>query len=368
MKIPSKILPLTEKQDRCSTFMFRDDHTFLVGHNLDESYEVPGVIAINKRNVQKTSISFFEILTAQKPPSPTCNWTSRYGSVTFNALGREFPDGGINEAGLYIQEMTLAETVFPQDNTRPKMFMMQWMQYQLDNFDAVKLVLASSTQIVLDGWEWHFFVSDIDGNCASIEFLEGKPSIHTGSSMPVPVLCNTHYPQEIEKLEQYEGFGGDKPVDLHDKTIPRFVHATHMIQNPPDPVSIDYGFEILKTLERGSTRWSYIIDVYNQSVCFHTSLAKERKYFDIPAFDLSCDTPARMLDIHSNLKDNVAGHFVDFSLQLNRQFVEALADALSPSAEIIGVIEAHRNTVQNVIKTVSEYPDSTTCVPQKTEA
>jgi choloylglycine hydrolase len=26
-------------------------------------------------------------------------WTSRYGSITFNQYGREFPSGGINEKG-----------------------------------------------------------------------------------------------------------------------------------------------------------------------------------------------------------------------------------------------------------------------------
>jgi hypothetical protein len=49
----------------CSTFLLRQSQTFLIGHNLDAPYLVPGVVVCNPRHIQKTSMSFFELVSAQ---------------------------------------------------------------------------------------------------------------------------------------------------------------------------------------------------------------------------------------------------------------------------------------------------------------
>lgn len=310
-------LPSVCRACSCSTFLLRTDDAFLVGHNLDNGRPVPGTIVVNKRNVQKTGVSLVELLYGVKPPNPALAWTSRYGSVTFNAWGKEFIDGGINEAGLYIHEMTLLRTRFPEDDERPRMFMMQWMQYQLDNYASVEEVLSNLSTIVLDGWRWHFFVSDREGNTAAIEFVDGDLRVYTGDSMPIPVLCNTAYPEELANLERYAGFGGEQPVRLRDKRTERFVHAAHMIRNAPQSVDADYGFKILKTLERGLTHWSIVIDVNQARVYFRTSVGKKIKYVDLARFDFSSDTPVKMLDINVHLSGDVFDYFVDYSPQRN---------------------------------------------------
>ena len=313
----SLILPSVGSSSSCSTFMLQTDDAFLIGHNLDQGWNTPGTIVINKRNVQKTSISLIEMLVGQKYLKQTISWTSRYGSVTFNAWGKEFIDGGINEAGLYIQEMSLLGTRFPEDDELPRMFMMQWMQYQLDNYASVEEVLSNLSSIVLDGWWWHFFVSDLEGNTAAIEFLDGNVTVYTGDSMPIPVLCNTAYPDELTNLEAYTGFGGEKPVRIWHKGTERFVHAAHMIQNTPKTVDSDYGFKILRSLERGLTQWSIVIDVNQGRVYFNTSQARKIKYFDMAYLDFSPDTPVKMLDIHADLSGDVLDYFVDYSPERN---------------------------------------------------
>ena len=316
------ILPSVGTESSCSTFMLHTDEAHLIGHNLDSTYAVPGTIVVNKRNVEKTGFSLYELVLGFKPPNPTITWTSRYGSVTFNAWGKEFIDGGINEVGLYIHEMTLGETVFPEDDERPKMFMMQWMQYQLDNYASVEEVLANFSRIVLDGWTWHFFVSDRGGNTAVIEFADGEPNIYSDDSMPIPVLCNTAYPEELANLEEYKGFGGEKRVRLRDKRTARFVHAAEMIRSAPSSADSNYGFEILKNLERGLTQWSIVIDANHGRVYFRTSLGRRTKYIDMHRFDFSSDTHAKVLDINADLRGDVFEHFVDYSPELNRQAVK----------------------------------------------
>jgi len=303
----SCMLLCTGRSDACSTFMLREGNTLIIGHNLDMPYDIPGMIFINKRGVLKTNISWHEISTSQKPSSRSIRWTSKYGSVTFNPLGREFPDGGINEAGLYIQEMSLSGTQFPEDDKRPGMFMMQWMQFQLDNYETVKQVLDHLPDIILDGWGWHFFVADKNGTCACIEFIEGKAVVYTGERMPVPVLCNSKYSDELERLKQYEDFGGQKKVDLKNKEIPRFVHAAHLIKrfSQTSGSAAAYGFKTLESMNRGGTQWSYVIDVTHQKAYFRTSVGRQIKYFAYGQMDFSRKSPVRIIDINSKRQDDV---------------------------------------------------------------
>ena len=56
-------------------------------------------------------------------------WTSKYGSATFNQYGREFPMGGMNEAGLVVESMMLFETEYPLPDTRSGIDPTQWIQY-----------------------------------------------------------------------------------------------------------------------------------------------------------------------------------------------------------------------------------------------
>ena len=347
----------------CSTYMLREGDTFLIGHNLDMPYEIPGMIVINKRGVFKTNISWYEISTSRKHSSPNLSWVSKYGSITFNPLGREFPDGGINEACLYIQEMTLTETEFPEDDKHPRMFMMQWMQFQLDNYETVMQVLDNLPEIILDGWSWHFFVADKKGNCACIEFIEGKAVVYTVKTMPIPVMCNSIYSHELELLKQYDGFGGQQKVDLKNKQTPRFVHAAYLIKNfiETSKTATSYGFEILESMNRGGTQWSYIIDVTNKKVYFRTSTGKKIKYFDYGKIDFSCKRPVKIIDINAKLQGDVIEHFINYSTIINKQFIQKAIDSIDKDGAFSKRIESEGNTIQNVIETMSSYPDKTIC-------
>ena len=342
--------------------MFRTDDAFLIGHNLDSGREVPGTIVINKRNVKKTGISILELIVGIKPINPSIEWTSRYGSITFNAWGKEFIDGGINEAGLYIHEMTLQGTRFPEDDEVPRMFMMQWMQYQLDNYAKVEEVLLNLSTIVLDGWTWHFFVSDKDGNTAAIEFIDGDLNVSTGNSMLMPVLCNDAYQEEMVNLRNYTGFGGEEPISLRDKGTARFVHAACMIQNAPQSIDPDYGFKILKILERGLTQWSIVIDMKQGRVYFRTSTGRKIKYFDMSRFDLSPDSPVKMLDINANIKGDVFDYFVDYSPRRNlRAAKEGIESTDSYEQGLSKSLEQYGYDLDDLIDRVCTAANSESC-------
>ena len=119
------LLSIFQHANACSTFLLQSDSCLLVGHNL-EDHVVPGHLIVNKRGLSKSNIAWMEVLRGINEQDKRIQRISKYGSVTFNpGGGKEFPDGGMNEAGLVVCEMSLGETRYPQDSLRPKMFQMQ---------------------------------------------------------------------------------------------------------------------------------------------------------------------------------------------------------------------------------------------------
>ncbi len=76
--------------------MIRNEGAFLIGHNLDMPMALPGMVVVNKRCVTKQSITHMELISGQEQPFDKVVWVSKFGSITFNPLGKEFADGGIN--------------------------------------------------------------------------------------------------------------------------------------------------------------------------------------------------------------------------------------------------------------------------------
>ena len=94
-----------------------------------------GMVCTNQRGLTKTSMKM--------PDGNTISWVSRYGSITFNQYGKEFPTGGMNEKGLVVELMWLDGTIYPQPDERPSIGVLQWIQYQLDNHASIEEVIKS---------------------------------------------------------------------------------------------------------------------------------------------------------------------------------------------------------------------------------
>ena len=106
----------------CTTFFLNKNGQLIFGRNYDWVTET-GMVNTNLRGVQKTSLS----------KEKTIQWISKYGSITFNQYGKEFPTGGMNEKGLVVELMWLDESKFPSPDARLALNVLQWIQYDLDN-------------------------------------------------------------------------------------------------------------------------------------------------------------------------------------------------------------------------------------------
>ncbi len=349
----------------CSTFMFSHGDELIVGHNLDDFIECPGLVVINKRGIKKRNISWQELIKGRKKNSPRIEWVSKYGSVTYNFVGVEFCDGGMNEAGLYVGEMNLAGTSYPKNKSLPQIWHTQWMQYLLDNFASVEEVIESISSVAIDGTcTWHFFIADRGGNSTIIEFLEGKPVIYSGEEMPVKVLCNSAYSNELKKIKNYEGFGGKKKIDLVQRVADdRFLWAAFMMYqydgNDQCRTVMDLGWDMLEQLSQVSSasvnKWRVIFDLKKGKLYFRTYLARRVRYVDFSSFDFSSDGPPMILDIHKDLSGDVSKYFSVYDPLQNKKHIEQTFKIIIAKEGIVEQILAKVFIAPPVIKRMNDW-------------
>jgi len=334
----------------CTAFMIGNNGALIVGKNYDW-YEATGLVIVNKRNVEKKGV-----LKITDPNEPILKWTSKFGSVTFNNVSREMAFGGMNEAGLVIESLGVPfdKNAAPTPDARPMIYPLQWAQYHLDNFSTVGEVINSDSLMRMppptDNTQgqmgFHFFVCDKTGNCASIEFINGKTVYHTGETMPVKVLTNKTYDESIEYSRQYFGYGGILPPILSKilmvkdgasptmNSLPRFVWTAHLLRVRNDPVN--GAFRILSgaTQPKGSvapTLWSIVYDIPNRTIHFKTQKNDKLRYVNLASFDFSCTTPVKVLDVNADLSGDVSNSFIDYTNEMNRDLFKAWAPTVTDS-------------------------------------
>jgi choloylglycine hydrolase len=317
---------------------------------------------VNKRGVSKTAQ-----LGPKWDKKQPASWTSQYGSITFNQMGRGDPTGGMNETGLVIELMGLKTTRYPEPDSRPSIFAGQWIQYQLDNFSTVEEVIASDSQLRITPKvepKLHVLVSDSIGNCAVIEFIDGKMVYYTKETMPVKALTNSRYARNIKFWEK-----GELPYYDFARSVHRFVSVANMLKNYDPKTSkpiVDYAFDILKNVAVGgidgmqvqyygiTTQWSIVYDIKNLRIYFRTFANQKIRYINLKSFDFSCKTPVKVLDIQTDLSGNVTNNFIDYTQQVNRKLIGNAFKKVSvlPEAPVMP---------EEALDAISRYPETTIC-------
>lgn len=336
------LLFTTKCFSECTSFCLMSNDTILFGNNLDW-YIGDGIIFVNKRNVSKTGCWF-----SNKP-----TWTSKYGSITINQFGREFPSRGMNEAGLAVGEMTLEETQFPDPDSRSPISTLQWIQYQLDNCATIEEVIATDSSIRIDPDEYHshFLVADSTGNCVTMEWLNGQLVYHARETLPIKVLTNSTYESSIE---YYNSHNSPSPSDFSSKA--RFYRAAEMIKNYDSQSNgpiIDYAFDILHSVgPSGWTKWSLIFDIKNLRFHFWTNTNNHIRYAGFDSFDFACDMPVKMFELNNQLSGDVQSYFINYDGTINRTLIFNTFEKLEP---YIGVVSDW------VKEMMAIYPETTTC-------
>ncbi len=282
------------------------------------------MVFVNKRNVSK---SFLESDSHSKHVS----WTSKYGSVSFNLVTSQAPFAGMNEAGLVISLMGLRDSKGPRPDKRPWIYSRFWMQYVLDNFSTVEEVTTSDSSMRIVGrvppyFIPHYLISDEHGDCATIEFLNGKMISHSGRNLPVKVLANTSYDHSVAEWKRISVLKKNgKPVPLMNPSLRRFTRAADRVSSyePTDSQSpIDTAFDILEEvsgqrIDGGPTRWSMVFDTKNLRIHFRTIAHPALREIGLRGLDFSCQSPVKMIDINERLSGDITDQLKDYSFKLH---------------------------------------------------
>lgn len=341
--------------EACTTFTIKDKReNIFFGRNFD--YLVGDAhVTINKRGLKKTAFI--------KPPEKQMTWTSKLGSVTFNLIGREFPIGGMNEAGLVVEIMRLEQTKYPEMDDRFGLTVLQWVQYQLDNSRTVEDVIKSDSIVRVSRQSTsinHFLVSDGKGNTAIIEYLDGKMKYYNGNDVKHPVLANSTYEASLDYIRKYADFGGDNPLPGKDESSQgRFAMAASLVQKyNRDGNAVDYSFKILDRVwqtekKEWNTQWSIVYDINNLNIHYRTSKNKEIRSVAFKDFDFGCASKSRIIDIDKNM--SCASDFSDYSTPLHRELID----------RVFNGVPAFKNISPERRDAIARYPQTTTCGESK---
>ncbi len=290
---------LADHRMACTSFCLNNGDHCVFGANQDNPIDA-GMLAVKRRNVLKTAWE----------PSTTgeyARWISRYGSVTFDYAGYQLAWAGMNEAGLMMSTMALYETENPAPDSRPPLQAPLWMQFLLDSYSTVEEVIASDALVRIKDNVDHFLICDGTGDCAVIEFLQGKMVYHTGESLPVAALTNHRYEDSVIAWREDKADGD---------SLARFATAADRVTGfePTSAESaVDAAFDTLAAAARHDTAWSIVFDPANLQIHFRTNSNPQIRTVDLTKLDFSCDAPILVQDIHAELSGDISDEFMPYS-------------------------------------------------------
>ena len=299
----------------CTTFCLKNKGEVLFGKNYDWMIG-DGMVFVNRRGVSKWS--------ALESEKNVAKWTSKYGSVTFNQYGWESPSGGMNEAGLVIELMWLDDTQYPKADARPAIDVLEWIQFNLDTAaTAAEVIVNSETVRIASRINLHYLVNDRHGNSATIEFLDGKLSAHSGEKLAVPTLTNDTYERSLNYSRAATADGAKTESSLDRFTRASIKTKEFSGQSKNEKEAVDYAFGILADVaQKNSTQWSIVYDQKRGKVYFRTRKAQQIKTIDTKAFDYSCSSPVKLFDMNADVAGDVTRQFKDYTREANRELIE----------------------------------------------
>ncbi len=302
----------------CTIFSLHTNNQQWVGRTFDWSYGHAN-IHTNKRNVTKTSVRLL-------PTDVPSTWTSKFGSVTFTQFGKEFPTGGMNEAGMMIDALELKSSIYLPPDSKASFNELQFIQFVLDNYSSVEELAKDLVDIRLApvGSKLHYFTCDIR-NCMTIEYVGGKLVTHLSGTLPISGLANNNYDEHLDYTKDFISFGGTKPIVLDSKdSLDRFTRSNYnakFIDQQND--KIQSLFSWLDDLGSVNNRWQLIYNQDEKTISFRVkNKFDKQRLIDLKKFDFDCHTPTQFFDVDSDFEGSINSAFVDFDLKANFDMIK----------------------------------------------
>lgn len=184
----------------CTSFVLQSSQGFSLGQNYDFALTHAGIF-INQSGYIKTSLV--------NHPKNEFSWVSKYGSLTFSQFGQELPASGINEKGLIVQMLwNFDEPILqPKNENGAYLNELQWVQYQLDNFQTTDEVKANLHKIEIEKTiaDLHYVICD-KVQCLLIEYVDGKLTIFSEDEYYPRTITNNSYSKSKQLFEDIKNY------------------------------------------------------------------------------------------------------------------------------------------------------------------
>jgi choloylglycine hydrolase len=290
------------------------------------------------------------------------SWTSIYGSITINQLGKEFPVGGINEAGLVVEHLYLGASEYPNTDA-PSLSELEWIQYQLDNFGSVAEVVSNINRLRIRPLETvHFMIADPCGNAAVIDFIDGEAKIFTQEGT-FQVMTQSSY----QTARAYHLENKDKIERSGNKALDSYVLLMGHLGSSPQ-MDLDLSFNLLDIASNKNgaqkTQWNIVYDLEEACIFIKTNSFSQVRRVCLSDFDFESSSKALASPIQTKSLQwnqmNPSTHANLLALGLKHDqlrldeaaFIQHLMD---PSLSILDTVYM-QNQVDLVVKFVTNKP------------
>jgi len=311
--------PLDGPARACTSFLMDTPDGPIFGANCDLFIPGDGLVFVNQRGVEKRG---WKTSTSGE----TAEWTSEYGSVTFNVCGREFAWTGMNEAGLVASTMQLASGEYAEPDARLPLSDGNVLQYLLDTCGSVDeaIRMCSLVRVEDNGAPSHYLLADESGSCAAIEYIDGAYVCHTGEDLPVKAMANMPYARSAYAYEH----GGTRWWWSNPGQSAERVAAAEQRSGDfaarDDVSAVDYAFgTLVYYVAAPHTRWSIVHDIAKREIFFRSDQSPTYKHISFDWFDFSCDAPLLMLDVNTALEGDVEDRFTPYDRDVNQELFSA---------------------------------------------
>ena len=319
------------QQLNCSAFVIGEENIHLA-KNFD--YELgSGLVIFNPKGKIKKSIydEGFEKI-----------WKSKFNSITFNHFGINQPLGGMNEAGLVIEELSTWPTEYPTNGIM-NLTEFEWIQYQLDNYSTVKEVILNIANVAISKFYFslHYIIVDSTGDKAILEFINGKAKVYKDESLPIPVITNNNYLELIKYIKLVPKSHYNK-LDVNNSQD-RFLKIGQLLENSFVENSEKHLFamDILDSARVHDTQWSIVYDVIDKSIYYKTKLNDNIQLLSFSKSNLLNDT-YYYLSINFQIKNEFEKFTTSGNLEyLNNLKKDVMNQQGDTDSELINKIELY---------------------------
>lgn len=273
-----------------------------------------GYAFINKRNIAKKSLT----LSTGSGKS----WVSKYGSVSFNQISRDFPYGGMNETGLNMEIMWLDSTRYPTTKkSSDQINESQLIQYIIDTAATTKEAVEKIEEVSLVAImaPVHYMICDVSNECVTVEYLNEKLVVTPMEKGKEQILQNSIYRNTLKYDLRVSGrTPRNSTADIN------FIFNNKKAQTEEEFVNKSFA-NLDRLAQENWSRWQIVYNQQTKKIWFRTIKTPIIKSINMAEYELDCliDPEEKIIDLDSPVSGEVRDHLITHTKEINKKMLDS---------------------------------------------